>query len=667
MKKKNIILSFVLGVTLVSCSDFLDMEKDIKDRLTIEEVFSKKDYTEQWLASAYSYLSNSNADMGFGGEWPFGFCDDIYHPTYKNLVEKTYLEGQWQTSWKNSYQGIRQATIFMQNVDRCEQLTEAQRIDYKAQARFIRAFYYWKLLQKYGPIPLVPDDGQDYTKDYEDLYLSRNTYDECVEFITSELVEAAYHLPDKREMFNVARPTRGAALAVRAKVLLYAASPLMNGKGGSYAESLVDDKGQKLLSTEYDEEKWAKAVAAAKDVINLKMYELYHVARRNESDVEGAYPATLPVFEDHNFSMENWPKGYADIDPFESYRSLFNGELMASENPELIFTRGQNQGDYSIKRMIKEQLPFFAKGNNRLCMTQKQCDAYYMANGEDLEGMDAEISGGYGLRTDGFVTKEDVDAGRYKPLVEGVSLQYANREPRFYASVAYNGANWALKYATETKDRAYKCWYYQGGAEQYTGSKGLCTGIGVMKFVRPTDTMDKEDESHLTNKVDVAIRYAEILLIYAEALNELQNTYSIPSWDSSVIYDIVRTEANLKEGIQPIRIRAGLPDYEEYVYKTPNEFRKKLKRERQIEFMGEGHRYFDLRRWMDAEKEESMPIYGCNTKMSEKERVLFHRPVQINEIHACFSEKTYFWPISIDELYRNRKLTQNPGWQNSKQ
>ena len=94
MKKKNIILSFVLGVTLVSCSDFLDMEKDIKDRLTIEEVFSKKDYTEQWLASAYSYLSNSNADMGFGGEWPFGFCDDIYHPTYKNLVEKTYLEGQ---------------------------------------------------------------------------------------------------------------------------------------------------------------------------------------------------------------------------------------------------------------------------------------------------------------------------------------------------------------------------------------------------------------------------------------------------------------------------------------------------------------------------------------------------------------------------------------------
>ena len=190
----------------------------------------------------------------------------------------------------------------------------------------------------------------------------------------------------------------------------------------------------------------------------------------------------------------------------------------------------------------------------------------------------------------------------------------------------------------------------------------------MMKFVRPTDTNDNQegigDNSHISEKADMAIRYAEILLIYAEALNELKNSYEISSWDGSKTYTIGRVEEELKKGIQPIRIRAGIPDYDDTIYSSPEKFRKKLKRERQIELMGEGHRYFDLRRWKDASAEESLPIYGCNTKMTENEAVQFHRPVIIGEIQTRFTERTYFWPISINELYRNRKLTQNPGWKN---
>lgn len=659
-------MSVAFGACLVSCSDYLNIEKDIKDRMTIEEVFSTKDYTEQWLANAYSYLGGANNDMGYGGECPFSFSDDLYHPGNKAFTEKTYLEGQWQSSWTNCYLGIRQATIFIQNVDQCLQLTEKERADYKAQARFVRAFYYWKLLQKYGPVPLVPEDGQDYTEDYENLYISRNTYDECVDFIASEMQEAACDLPTQRDWFTIARPTRGAALSIRARVLLYAASPLMNGNQDTYAAELVDDTGKRLLASEYNEEKWARAAAAAKDVMELGVYDLYVASRRVTAS--NGYPVTIPPFDDGNFSEKDWPEGYANIDPFESYRSVFNGELTAAQNPELIFTRGQNQT--GVKDMVLEQLPTFAKGNNKLSMTQKQCDAYYMADGTDCPGKDAEIGRGDGSsRLEGFVTAADVKAGLHKPLIEGVSLQYADREPRFYASVAYNGAVWALQNATQSEDRGpYECWYYHAGAERYTGGNngGLCTGIGMMKFVRPTDTNDTGDTTHITAKADVAIRYAEILLIYAEALNELTASYEIPSWDGSRTYTIARTEEELKKGIQPIRIRAGIPDYETGVYASPGEFREKLKRERQIELLGEGHRYFDLRRWKDVRAEESLPIYGCNTKMTEDEAVQFHRPVPISEIQNRFIERTYFWPISIDELYRNRKLTQNPGWQNSK-
>ncbi|WP_106830794.1 RagB/SusD family nutrient uptake outer membrane protein [Parabacteroides pacaensis] len=668
MKKKYILLSLAVATAFTSCSDFLNVEKDIKDRMTLEEVFASEDYTEEWLANAYSFLPNETADLGIEGEWPFCFSDDMYNPIYKNLKEITYSQETWQNSWKKCYRGIRQASIFIQNVDFCEELTPEERIDYKAQARFVRAFYYWKLLQKYGPIPLLPEEGQDYTDSYEALSLPRNTYDECVEYISSEMATAAKDLPLKRELLSIARPTRGAALSVRAKVLLYAASPLMNGNTDSYAALLVNDQGKMLLSKEYDESKWAKAAAAAKDVIDLNIYQLYVAYTRETGDK--AYPATIKPFDDGKFSKRNWPEGYADIDPFESYRSVFNGELGATENPELIFTRGQNQANNGVNFMVLHQLPLKAKGYNKTCLTQKQCDAYYMNDGTDCPGKDMEIGRGDGSqRKVGFVTDEDVKAGRYKQLVKGVSLQYADREPRFYASVAYNGAIWSLLNATLVEDQGpYTCWYYRGGAEgQDNSDNWLRTGIGVMKFVRPTDTNDDRncagDNSHITKKADPAIRYAEILLIYAEALNELSGSYQIQSWDGSKVHSMSRDIHELAKGIQPIRIRAGVPDYENSIYEDKEAFRKKLKRERQIELMGEGHRYFDLRRWKDAVEEEALPMYGCNTLMTEAERDQYHMPVELADVLTCFAEKTYFWPIHRDEMLKNTRLTQNPGWQ----
>lgn len=665
-------VSILILSGLISCSDYLETDKFFKDRMSIEKAFQQREYAEQWLAHAYLFLTNENADVCNKNYSWHNFADDIYTGDWDDLYKKfkngEYDEGALQSSWSSCYKGIRQASEFINHIDINMEMSEEEIIDYKGQARFLRAYLYWLLLRKYGPIPIIKsDDGIiDYTLAYEDIAAPRNTYDECVEYITSEFVEAAKELKDKRDALNVARPTQGAALAARAKVLLYAASPLMNGNKDTYAELLVDHEGKRLLSAEYDEEKWAKAAAAAKDVIDLGIYQIYTTSHRETGNVD--YPKTIVPPHHPEFSNKDWPNGWQNIDPYLSYRALFAGDLSAISNPELIFSRVNNgAGGESggLQWMVVHMLPRVVNGFNTLGITQKQCDAYYMNDGTDIPGKDKEIGRGDGSqRLTGYVTKEDYNTGKYRPLGEGVSLQYAHREPRFYASVGYNGALWPLSKSTEPQYRNYTVWYYRGLNEGYTNTTfWLRTGIGCMKYVHPYDTFEKRNLSMIRDKVEPAIRYAEILMIYAEALNELDGSYEIPAWDDSKTHTIRRDIMEMKKGIQPIRIRAGVPDYEQDIYNDKDEFRKKLKRERQIEFMAEGHRYYDLRRWKDAPIEESLPVYGCNAFMTEEQRDLFHTPVMVASIPTTFSDKMWFWPISKTELKRNSKLTQNPGWQ----
>lgn len=677
MKKKYILFSAICGLTLMlgSCADVLDADHYFKDRMTIEEVFTDRDYSEQWLANAYYYLTVNNTDVSSKKYNAFCFADDMYYgdtnDRYKRLKNGEYDENFLQGSWIDAYKGIRQASIFILNIDMNGQMTAEERADYKAQARFVRAYYYWLLLRKYGPIPLIPDEGIDYTKEYDDLGLPRNSYNECAEYIANEMLLAAKDLPLSRSALYIARPTRGAALATRAKALLYSASPINNPRPGDKEKfaDMVNWDGKHLIQQEYDDQKWAIAAAAARDVIELNQYDLYHAGvRRTESAMSG-FPATIAPPDDGDFSLQTWPNGWRDIDPFESYRAIFNGSLAASDNPELIFTRGQNLAEESVSQMVLYQLPPLGNGFNTHGITQKQCDAYYMNNGTDCPGKDIEIGRGTpgSKRAEGFVTREEEMAKLYPELdvhAEGVSKQYVQREPRFYASVAFNGSTWYFLNRSQQHEKNLQVFYYRGSGNGYTNTEyWLRTGIGVKKFVHPNDCHwgnDPKITQYIQKKVDPAIRYADILLMYAEALNEVEGTYNIASWDGAATYSVKRDIDEIKRGTRPVRCRAGLPDFKDYGDK--DKMRANIKRERQIELMGEGQRYYDLRRWKDAEEEESLPIYGCNTLLTIDQRELFHVPVEVSSLPTNFSRKMYFWPISHQELKRNKKLTQNPGW-----
>ena len=672
---KKYILYILVGIAswgLASCNGFLDVDQYFNDLYQLDSVFTKRSTTEQWLWKVYSRL-DANREICNKMSSGFNFAsDDLFYGDRTATVPcQSYQNCEYSPSkmlnedrWGNLYCGIREASTFISNVDQCTELTNDQIEDYNAQARFLRAYFYWMLIKQWGPVPLLPDEGLDINLSYEELSTPRNTYDECVDYIVAEFEEAAIHLEQERSTAYLGMATKGAALAARAKVLLYAASPLYNGNHDLF--ELKDEAGNPLINQNYDERKWARAAAAAEEVINTGWYELYTVPVSEET--------VLPPAE---VRSREFPYGCGGIDPYESYRQLFNGAIRdMKDNREFIFYRQFNNagatGGEDLIDLVKHSYPHNSgwDGWNTNAVSLKQVDAYYMFDGRDKDN----ASEGYPYHEDGFITADDADSvykfvNRASEEKYQVSRRFGNREPRFYASISFNGCVWesenAYKNQNGTVDIQNKpCNCYRGGENGKTSSEPeFCpfTGIGLFKYYHPDDTWQTSGAVYQTYKVEPTIRYADVLLWYAEALNELTQEYSFPTYDGRGTVTVSRNVEKMRSAFSQVRFRAGLPDADNY--DDAAQFRVTLKRERQIELFAESARYFDLRRWKDAPTEEVGPIKGFNINITSSKREDFYKETVISRVQKRWMDKMYLWPIPKNETDRNVKLQQNPGWE----
>lgn len=649
-----IFLPIVAGGMFSSCADYLDVDKYFYDQLSIDSAFSKRKYVDGWLSNAFEPIQYITEGEGMR-RW---MSDDIVKYEGRDYQNGNYSattnNGDSENLLYKAYEAVRKASTFIDNVDRCGELTEVEKADMKGQMRFIRAYAYWSLIRHFGPVPLIPEHGLDVSLSYEELSLPRASLDEIVAFIDQDLVVAARSLPMVRTVNNMGRPTRGAALALRARILLWVASPLMNGNRDLF--NVKDNRGRQLVPQEYDESKWAKAAAAAKEVMDMGIYELYTIEPSPDTPEYERPPYNA------EFSDKNFPDGWADVDPYLSYKSIFDGTIIGSKNPELIFTR-TSRGNEQINHWVSNCMPRTLSGSNLIGVSQKQVDAYYMDNGQTIQ--EAEASGYY--KEDGFTTSSNpLNEGGAPFLPANVSWQYAHREPRFYASIAYCGSIWACSSANEAQYRNKQIFYYRDLNDGKQGFKEDCplTGIGFKKFVNDEDAFTQG--GYRMDKTENTIRYAEMLLIYAEALNELTpgKSYTVERYNGETM-TVQRDVNEMRSAMKPIRMRAGVPDFDDVVYANQELFRTALKRERQIELVGENcFRYYDLRRWKDALLEENQPLMGCNINISDDvTRVQeFYRPTVVASMPKVFTQRMYLWPFPDKEMKRNVNLTQNPGW-----
>ena len=276
------ILALGFSATLFSgCEDYLNVSDDLAAEMTMEEVFNNTSYARRFHRYIYTgipdvsniIITSAYADLtGLDNPWP-AVSDELKSAqnNVKTIPTIGYHAGSATLSRWSLYKQIRQANEFIayahvipQNGDVADFIDEKELALLKNEARFLRAYYHYLLFELYGPIPIMTEIADPSAADL-DYY--RNSVDEVVAFIDKELNECYDLLPEKElnpdgtiNNERAAAPTKGAALAILAKLHVYAASPLFNGVYHE-AIALKDNQGKQLFPAK-DDTKWKTALDA---------------------------------------------------------------------------------------------------------------------------------------------------------------------------------------------------------------------------------------------------------------------------------------------------------------------------------------------------------------------------------------------------------------------
>ena len=533
------------------------------------------------------------------------FTNGVWNPTSMPTV---IYGGPWASRnsrqpYRNSYIGIRRCNLFLANVHKTDVLidnpsdpTKAKELTYfKGQTYFWRALLQFWLLRSYGRF-VISTEPEDINS--EALYRERNTLEECVAQIVKDCDSAIDSLPTLWDEANWGRADRTAAQALKSRVLLYYASPLYQGDWDTWGNA---------KNTVGDKQRWIDAVDAARAAINDN--EFYNITK-------------VTAFS-RPYSYNN-SGSYNDV-------VVLNANL---DNKEIIFATGKTT-NYSARNEFYS-LPAGVDG----------CYGYTNPTQEMVDAFEVVTGSGDDRKAEAFDWNNP----------EHAANPYANRDPRFYASINYNGKFWGY-----SSSKGYYIDTYEGGVHRNRLlSNSTKTGYYYCKF------LSEKFYSYTTNNYTTPsrrrheFRFAELVLNYAEAMNEAYGPYGEDPKGSLRIDGI-----NTAEGaINAIRARVNMPPLPTGL--SQDEMRDKIKHERRIELCFEGHRFYDLRRWKEGDK-LGAPIHGVviePTGFNEKGRPTgFTYTVEKVE-DRVWRDCMYWWPIPYAEIvkYPNSGLEQNPGW-----
>lgn len=592
MKKHNYILITLLSllINLSGCADYLDYQPD--DFLTMEKVFTDKIRTEDWLSSVYSSVPSPM--WGYYKDQGFNIMgDDITIPQewsdfgWANVYAYTMANWSPISAWNPYYwvelpKRIRTGLVFLENVRVIPEagLTQEYVDQMKSEVRFLIAYYYSLMIELYGPIPFAPGVIYDVNASNEELLIGQTPYDEIVDWIDAELKDISTKLPAVYSNNNDwGRATSIMALAIRARTLLFAASPLFNGNP-DFAD-WKNNEEVNLFKSGFDKQKWTRAATAHKELI------------------DAAHAAGYELYKEYNND--------GTIDPFMSYYNL-SLKTIASGNNELIFVRPVDGGDMNWWQ--SHHLPKGIGGNAAMGVTQELVDAFYMNNGTaPILGYNADASPiinpesgyvekGFSTQTEmrktkwpggGSASLADNATGMRPVTLDGTYNMYCNREPRFYVSVIFSE-----KWLSVANRRAN---LMKNGADWGPTFDSPQNGYNIQK--RVSLDVHPKDGKYIAHQPGILYRLAEAYLGYAEAINESQGP-------TEEVYKYI----NL------VRERAGIPNLKEGL--SQEEMRQAIQQERRVEFNCEGIRFNDVRRWKLGEKYLNVSLYGMNKNGSKK-------------------------------------------------
>ena len=589
----NIFLGIVATLTFMSCNDFLDQK--INDNYD-EEMFLHSGFNnlKAWGLGAYNYLRPYNGLDG--GASLAAACDEADFAKQSNVQK--FNTGAWNQFsnpddvFAHYYKGIRHANLFLEKTEEYKHILYEDTLiasnkdiylkncdDFKklrAEVRLLRAYFYFELIKRYGGVPLVK---HSLTLE-DDLDLPRNSFDECVNFITDECdvvykdltnYWANYQWQDGeggkgKDNTNLGRLEKPVAKFLKLKALLYAASPLHNP---------TEDIG-----------KWEKAALAGYDFLTDKNCQ--HV-RYLYSNYNGLFQAQANNDAIVPFAGKN--TGIIMTRPFEKAGSTFE------------------KANYPVG-MVNG-------GGACICPSQNLLDAFEYSNGTVFD----------------------------PSKLKNTDNPYEERDPRLNMIIAINGST----LGKNIDGSARQVQSYMGGADGIGVKYGATTtGYYLRKLLVENFDLSKSESRA---KSWVLMRYAEVLLNYAEAVNE-----SIGP-DAKVI-GTTNLTLSAREAINLVRDRVGMPPIQSGLDKE--NMRINIQRERQVEMAFEDQRFFDVRRWKIANVTENKPLMGILISTNGGTTTYERFKVE----NRIFQEKMYLYPIPYNEIAKSKGiLIQNSGWE----